>query len=175
MVDRNTEWVLLPCMERRRKMSISNLYPTNKDEYNSLIKEIEKEKELEVLVASYEKVLENYPCRPDRKEYPFPKVTDVLDENKSVKWNREEIERSRKTYESKVVELNKHKNLVINALEDAVVKVLAKDNHVSLDESRKIWNYAYAEKHSDGIVFVVSYCKELSDLYDDLLEIRTKE
>lgn len=68
-------------------MSISNLCPTSEDEYNSLIKEIKKEKELEVLVTSYEKVLENYPCRPDRKEYPFPKVTDVLDENKSVKWN----------------------------------------------------------------------------------------
>lgn len=87
---------------------------------------------------------------------------------------REEIERLRKVYESKVVELNKHKNLIINALEDAIVKVLAKENHVSLDESRKIWNYAYAEKHSNGIIFVVYCYNELAGLYADLLEIRGK-
>lgn len=155
-------------------MSISNLCPTHKDECSALIKEIKKEKELDVLVSSYEEFCLNYSCKPDREEYPYPKRTDILDEEKSVKWNREEIGRLRKVYESKVVELNKHKNLIINALEDAIVKVLAKENHVSLDESRKIWNYAYAEKHSNGIIFVVYCYNELAGLYADLLEIRGK-
>lgn len=175
MVGRNAEWVLLPCMERRRKMSISNLCPTHKDECSALIKEIKKEKELYVLVSSYEEFCLNYSCKPDREEYPYPKRTDILDEEKSVKWNREEIERLRKAFENKVDELNKYKNLITKAFEDRIVKVMAKDNGISAEESLKIWNYAYAEKHSDGIAFVVSYCKELSDLYDDLLEIRGNE
>lgn len=156
-------------------MSIDNLCPTSKGEYSSLIKEIKKEKELDVLVSSYEKFCMGYSCKPDREKYPYPKRTDILDEDRSVKWNREEIERLRKVYENKVVELNKHKNLIINAFEDTVVKVLAKDNHLSLDESRKIWNYAYAEKHSDGIIFVVCCYNEVAGLYADLLEIRGKK
>ena len=55
-------------------MSISNLYPTSEDEYNSLIKEIKKEKELDVLVLSYEEFCLNYSCKPDREEYPYPQT-----------------------------------------------------------------------------------------------------
>lgn len=155
-------------------MSISNLCPTHKDECNSLIKEIKKEKELYVLVLSYEEFCLNYSCKPDREEYPYPKRTYILDEEKSVKWNREEVERLRKAFENKVEELNKYKNLITKAFEDRIVKAMAKDNGISVEESLKIWNYAYAEKHSNGIIFVVYCYNELAGLYADLLEIRGK-
>lgn len=161
-------------MERMSYMCFNNLCPTNKDEYGALIKEIKKEKKLDVLVSSYEKFCLSYSCKPDRKEHPYPKKTDILDEDKSVKWNREEIERLRKAFESKVAELNKYKNLITKAFEGRIVKVMAKDNSISVEESQKIWNYAYAEKHSDGIISVVCCYEELAGLYADLLEIRGK-
>lgn len=156
-------------------MSFNDLCPTSKGEYSSLVKEIKKEKELDVLVSSYEKFCMSYSCKPDRAEYPYPKRTDVIDENKSVKWNREEIERLRKAYNDRVTELNKYKNLIINTFGGRIARVLAKNNHMSAAESQKIWHYAYLEKHSDGISFIVSYYEELAGLYADLLKIRESD
>lgn len=49
-------------MERMSYMCFNNLCPTNKDEYGALIKEIKKEKKLDVLVSSYEKFCLSYSC-----------------------------------------------------------------------------------------------------------------
>ena len=49
-------------------MIFSNLYPTNKDEFDSLIKKIKKEKTLNILVSSFESFCTGYSCKPDRED-----------------------------------------------------------------------------------------------------------
>lgn len=156
-------------------MILSNLYPTDKNEFDCLIKRIKKEKSLDVLVASYESFYMHYSCKPDREKYPYPKMTDVIDEEQSVKWNREEVTRLRKAFENRVDELNKYKNLISNEFENGIIKILAKGNHISVNESKKIWSYAYSEGHSSGIRTVIACYYDFIDVYVDLLKIREEQ
>lgn len=156
-------------------MIFSNLYPTNKDRFDSLIKKIKKEKELNTLVSSFESFCTGYSCKPNREEYPYPRVTDVIDEDKSVKWNREEVQRLRRAFENKVEELNRYKNLISSAFEDRIIEILTKGNSISIEESQKIWGYAYSEGHSCGIRNVISCYEEFVSVYADLLKIRKEQ
>lgn len=153
-------------------MIFSNLYPTNKDGFDSLVKKIKEEKALNTLVSSFESFFTGYSCKPNREEYPYPKETDVIDEDKSVKWNREEVQRLRRAFESKVEELNRYKNLISSAFEGRIIEILAKDNSISVEESQKIWSYAYSEGHSCGIRNVIFCYEEFISVYADLLKIR---
>ena len=153
-------------------MIFSNLYPTNKDGFDSLVKKIKEEKALNILVSSFESFFTGYSCKPNREEYPYPKETDVIDEDESVKWNREEVQRLRRAFESKVEELNRYKNLISSAFEGRIIEILAKDNSISVEESQKIWSYAYSEGHSCGIRNVISCYEEFISVYADLLKIR---
>lgn len=153
-------------------MFFSNLSPTNKNEFESLIKTIKKEKNLNILICSYERFCSSFSCKPNREEYPYPRYTDVIDEDKSVKWNRGEVDRLRKAFEIRVDELNKWKNMIVNAIEERIVQILGKDNGISPQESNLIWRYSYSEKHSYGIKDVVSFYEEFVDIYGDLLKIR---
>lgn len=125
-------------------MIFSNLYPTNEDGFDSLIKKIKKEKALNTLVSSFESFCAGYSRKPNREEYPYPRTTDIIDEDKSVKWNREEVQRLRRAFESKAEELNRYKNLISSAFEGRIIEILAKDNSISVEESQKIWSYAYS-------------------------------
>lgn len=156
-------------------MIFSNLYPTNKDGFDSLVKKIKKEKALNTLVSSFESFCTGYSCKPNREEYPYPRVTDIIDEDESVKWNREEVQRLRRAFENKVEELNRYKNLISSAFEGRIIEILAKDNSISVEESQKIWSYAYSEGHSCGIRNVISYYEEFVSVYADLLKIRKEQ
>lgn len=156
-------------------MIFSNLYPTNKDEFDSLIKKIKKEKTLNILVSSFESFCTGYSCKPDREEYPYPRATDIIDEYESVKWNREEVQRLRRAFENRAEELTRYKNLISSAFEGRIIEILASDNSISVEESQKIWNYAYSEGHSYGIRNVIYCYEEFVSVYDDLLEIRKEQ
>lgn len=156
-------------------MIFSNLYPTNKDEFDSLIKKIKKEKTLNILVSSFESFCTGYSCKPDREEYPYPRATDIIDEYESVKWNREEVQRLRRAFENRAEELTRYENLISSAFEGRIIEILASDNSISVEESQKIWNYAYSEGHSYGIRNVISCYEEFVSVYDDLLEIRKEQ
>jgi hypothetical protein len=156
-------------------MIFSNLYPTNKDGFDSLIKKIKKEKTLDILVSSFESFCTGYSCKPDREEYPYPRGTDIIDEYESVKWNREEVRRLRRAFENRAEELTRYKNLISSAFEGKIIEILASDNSISIEESRKIWNYAYSEGHSCGIRNVISYYEEFVSVYADLLKIRKEQ
>ena len=102
-------------------------------------------------------------------------MTDVIDEEQSVKWNREEVTRLRKAFENRVDELNKYKNLIFNEFENGIIKILAKDNHISVAENKKIWRYVFEERHSNGIRTIIAYYYDFIDVYIDLLKIREEQ
>lgn len=156
-------------------MIFSNLYPTNKDEFDSLLKKIKKEETLNILVSSFESFYTGYSCKPNKEEYPYPKETDVIDEYESVKWNREEVQRLRRAFENRVEELTRYKNLISSAFEGRIIEILASDNSISVEESQKIWSYAYSEGHSCGIREVISYYENFIEVYFDLLKIRKEQ
>lgn len=153
-------------------MENTTAYPITDIEAKDYIKEINKETDCDKLVSLSDDFWRTFSCRPDKKEYPYPKAGDILDEDKSVKWNREEVERQRQAYLNRVHELNKCKNAIGNAFDDRIVTLLAKDYGFSKEESRKIWNFAYEQEHSGGTRSVYDAYVDFADTYVELLKIR---
>ena len=150
-------------------------YSVNKTELDKLLKGILQETNLDILIINYKDFYSSFSCKPDKNDYPYPGKTDVIDEDKSVKWNREEVKRLRNAYEDRVKELNKYKNLIDHTYESRIIEVLADENDISIAESKKLWSHAYSEGHDSGIYNVISYYDEIVELYLDLLEIRKKK
>ena len=92
---------------------------------------------------AYEDFLYNFSYEPDRNEFPYPKIGTIIDEEKSVKWNREELYRQRTAFEARVEDLNKYKNLIDVNFKEQLNRLLAKDNHITIAESKKLFDFAY--------------------------------
>lgn len=102
-----------------------------------------------------------FSCKPKNPKY---KVGTIIDEDKSVRWNREEIERLNDIHTEEVKELNRKKNLLLANIEDAIEKYIIEETKVSKKRAEKIYKYLYEEYHSYGI-------RECICHLDDLLEI----
>lgn len=153
-------------------MEKTTAYPTTDAEVKTYIKEINKETDCDKLISLSNDIWQHFSCKPDREEYPYPKAGDILDEDKSVKWNREEVARQRQAYLDRVAELNRCKNAISNVFDGRIVILLAKDYGFSKEESRKIWNFAYEQEHSGGTSSVVNAYTDFADVYAELLKIR---
>lgn len=103
------------------------------------------------LRKAYEKAC-GMSCRPDES---FRKVRegDVIDEEKSVRWNREEVQRLKAEYEAEVKRLNTAKNEAVNDVFARAVKLIASDMEVSEEKARILWSFLYDKYHSGGEMF----------------------
>lgn len=118
--------------------------------------------------------MNNMSCRPD-----FRKLSTgyVMDENQSVKWNREQVELNNQNYQKAVAELNIKKNKARDAVyEDIFKKIQHEVGHsISRNSAIKIWNYAYAEGHSCGWMNIKAYLDEIIDLVSEILDEQDRE
>lgn len=106
-------------------------------------------------------------CKPDFKK---PKNNDVIDENKSVIWNREEIQKLQKEYDDEVKRLNTQKNKKRDSLYEEVYEYIVKNiSGITIDGAKKIFDYAYQEGHATGFHDVFCILEELINLFDDVL------
>lgn len=142
----------------------------NKD-LQEVVRSIKAEKYLVTLVSAYEDFLGNFSCKPDRDEFPYPKIGTIIDEEKSVKWNREEVYRQRAAFEARVEDLNKYKNLINVHFKEQLNKVLAKDSHITIAESKKLFDFAYDTDYTKGIRVVVDTYNDLAKMYKELIDI----
>ena len=143
----------------------------NAKDLKEITRSIKAEKNLGTLISVYEDFLKNFSCKPDRDKFPYPKIGSVIDEEKSVKWNREEVERQRNAYFTKVQEINQSRNFVIVNLRDQLAKVLAKENKLTIDESKELFTYAFNIDYNNGVRAVVNTYKDLAKMYKNLLVI----
>ena len=108
-------------------------------------------------------------CRPNFTKLPKGWITD---ENKSVKWNREQVELNNQNYQKAVKELNIKKNKARdNVYEDIYKKIQNEVWHdISRESAIKIWNYAYAEGHGCGWNNIKCCLDEIIELVSDILD-----
>lgn len=106
-------------------------------------------------------------CKPTRHRL---KPDTVIDEDKSVKWNREEVQRQNDLYEQEVKELNSKKNRLRDSLYDEIYEKISYELDIPKDKAKPIWAYAYNEGHSYGVHGVVQLVMELIDLFNDVLK-----
>lgn len=143
----------------------------NNKDLQEVVRSIKAEKNLVTLVSAYEDFLGNFSCKPDRDEFPYPEAGMIIDEDRSVKWNREEVDRQRTAFEVRVEDLNKYKNLINVHFKEQLTRTLAKDNHITIAESKKLFDFAYKTDYTKGIRTVVNTYEDFAKMYKELLEI----
>lgn len=92
-------------------------------------------------------------CKPDEQCFPKVKTGTVIDEDKSVRWNREEVERLKTAREEEIKRLNRKKNKAINDATNQVVKLIAKELNTSTDKAQILWDFIYNKYHAFGEMF----------------------
>lgn len=112
--------------------------------------------------------MNNMSCKPNFKKLP---KEWIIDENQSVKWNRDQVELNNQNYQKVVKELNAKKNKARDSVyEDIYKKIQDEVGHdISRNSAIKIWNYAYTEGHSCGWMTIKTYLDEIIDLVSDVL------
>lgn len=129
-------------------------------------------------VEAYEAAC-NMSCLPDPYKFPKYKEGDVIDENKSVKWNREEVAKRIQARNDEVARLNTVKNKRIvelkNMAVDTIARGLINDKLVAnvgraYEIAGNIWNRAYDDGHAYGMPNVVNYIYKYVEFAEELLK-----
>lgn len=120
--------------------------------------------ELKNLIDEY-KIACGMPTKPNY----FNKLpaNHIEDENQTVKWNREFVEKTNKAYQEAVAEMNRKRNLAMNEVQKKIEKYIMKYAEVSQKGAKRIFEFAYAEGHSDGLYNVGVWIDRLVDLFCD--------
>lgn len=95
----------------------------------------------------------------------------IFDEDRSVKWNREQVERNNRQYHDEVARLNTEKNKARdNVLELIYDKIQYEVGHrIYRKKAKAIWSYAYEKGHAFGFTSIQSELLDIIDLADTLL------
>ena len=106
------------------------------------------------IVISLDEVRDEYEsaqmlsCKPD-ETFKRPKIGTVLDEDKSVKWNREEVLRLREAYDEEVKRLNTLKNQMRDKACSTAVNYIVQKTGLSVEQARRFWNNVSNKFHDD--------------------------
>lgn len=107
-------------------------------------------------------------CRPQN----IRKVPSwyIFDANKSVNWNREQVEINTKKYCEEVNRLREEKNIEHGkVLSDTYELIQEEVGHgLSREKARVIWDFACNNSHIDGIPETLDYLSDLIDLIKDV-------
>lgn len=132
-----------------------------------------------IIINEFEDAFE-ISCKPNKEKFPRVAIGTVIDEEKSVRWNREKVEEYRRSYEEEEKRLRKIKNDRINQIVDVVIELIANelynipyfkgmDEDIIRKKAEKIYYKAYDHGHSSGIRDVLTYVEEYVDLITDMI------
>ena len=103
-----------------------------------------------------------FSCKPKSPKY---KAGHVFDEDKSVKWNKEQFEKLNKKHDDEVKDLNRQKNLLYTSLVEAIKEYIISETKVSKKKAEKIYDYLYEEYHAYGLMESLRHLDRLLDLF----------
>lgn len=111
--------------------------------------------------------IDNMNCKPTFKRL---KDNEVLDEDKSVRWNKERVQKNHEDYDKEVARLNTLKNKERDEVLSQIYKEI-QSNVTGLSEkgAKAIYRYAYEQGHSCGYNEVASYITDLYELAEQIL------
>lgn len=125
-------------------------------DWNTIIREFEAMQEMSCVPVGIKKVRANH----------------IFDEDKSVRWNREQVESNNARYQTEVARLNTEKNKRRDAiLEEVFAMIQAEVGHdLTRAKARALWSYAYERGHANGIYDILAHLQELICLARELLD-----
>ena len=109
------------------------------------------------------------PSFPDGKNL---KYGYVFDEEKSVKWNAEQVEKYNSARNKEAFELQQNRNIAINEAADEICKLIVIEfyNKINVEQARVIYDMAYEDGHAFGYTEIRSVLGELIDKFKDFVE-----
>lgn len=111
--------------------------------------------------------MEKMSCKPTAIR---PKTGTFIDEEKSVRWNKEEVVRQQETYDAEVKRLNQEKNKRRDSLYSELYKVIKSEvKGISIGDAKSIFGRAYEEGHSYGYAQVFSELDDLMSFVSDIV------
>ena len=116
----------------------------------------------------------NISTKPDRTKFNKYKETDVIDEEKSVRWNREEIQRRNKMFLDEVARLQRIRSKAITDAEIKIQKEIISelDNKINSKQAKIIYDAAWSEGHSGGTNDFYIYLERYIDFVDNIFNAK---
>ena len=107
-------------------------------------------------------------CRSTRKKFP---KGYVFDEDKSVRWNAEEVEQNNKASQEETSELQRNRSVAINSATSEIVKLIVHefDDKINEKQAYIIWNLAYEKGHAYGCPEIEIHLEELIGTFKDFI------
>jgi hypothetical protein len=108
--------------------------------------------------------------RPVKPTFKRPKEGDIFNEEKSVRWNREEVVRKQSLYDSECSRLKKAQNEEVAKVVDAIVTQIQADikeaSHCSLtrETALLLWESAYNRGHAYGFPDIYAAIEDYEEL-----------
>lgn len=99
------------------------------------------------------------------------RVGTIINEDQSVRWNREEVERNNQEYADAVAQLNREKNKYRDSIcEDIYYAIQCEvGNGLTRKQALRLWNMAYEDGHAFGWSDLMCHLERLMDLAEILL------
>lgn len=122
----------------------------------------------EELFEAYNKELAAVPVLPG-PGFSNPRLGDYLDENRTIRWNCEEVERLRAEYADEAMRLNKLRYQIIRKMDETAIKMVARDTGLSERKAERLWDFVY-EKYAYSDLDLRLHIEEMIELVNDLLK-----
>ena len=115
--------------------------------------------------------MERMSCKPTEIK-KIPKGT-IIDENQTIVWNRQYIEKNNEEYLEEVARLNSEKNRRRDEIKEMIYRRIQNDigHQISRDKAIRIWEYAYGQWHDAGIHRVICELEELVELLEAVVAL----
>jgi hypothetical protein len=100
----------------------------------------------------------------------------VTDENKSVKWNKEQVDNSRAALKKYYRERSDNGKAVLDLfMEDLKNAICSADTRIQRDQAQVIADRAYSESHSSGLHYVIETSMDLTQFTTDILDLVVRQ
>lgn len=106
-------------------------------------------------------------CKPDFKRM---NNNTIIDEDKSVRWNKEQIEINHKKYDDEVKRLQTIRNKRRDEVEESVYNyIISSCKNIDRRKAIKIWQIAYSKGHSYGAYSIEQELEEIIDIVNTIM------
>lgn len=105
---------------------------------------------------------------PERRGY---REDHVFDENKSVKWNKEEVVRQNEKIKAQMDAYNKSKSEAQQEFKNDVESYILNNHNIkdNKDIAEEIYNKAYSDGHSGGLHEILNYADEIASFAETII------
>lgn len=91
----------------------------------------------------------------------------ITDENKSVIWNREQVDINKENYKSALNAYRKRSNEVHSLIRQDVINIIIRELHCTEQAADLLFNKAYESEHSEGWEAILY---EIENLVDTIID-----